>query len=239
MAAAGWLAVNVDQRGHGESEWSPDGIYDLDRFAGDAAAVASGFDRPVLIGASLGGISALTAIGESTVPIASALVLVDITTRPDPRGIRRIQDFMRLGVDGFSSIDEVADAVSSYLPHRPRPRDLSGLAKNVRQREDGRWIWHWDPRFFENVSQAGGEPTAGSFSPPERLDEAARHVTIPTLLVRGADSDIVSEDGAQELRRLIPHADVVDVAGAGHMVAGDRNDRFTAAVLEFLSTLRP
>ena len=118
LADAGWRTVNVDLRGHGESDWSPDGVYDMDRFGVDVARVAEQLDRPVLVGASLGGMSALLAIGETPAPIASALVLVDITTRPAPEGVERIRTFMRQGIDGFESIDDVADAVASYLPHR-------------------------------------------------------------------------------------------------------------------------
>jgi pimeloyl-ACP methyl ester carboxylesterase len=68
----------------------------------------------------------------------------------------------------------------------------------------------------------------------ERLEDAARNLTLPTLLVRGASSDLLSEEGAAAMLALVPHATQVDVAGAGHMVAGDRNDRFNAAVVDFL-----
>ncbi|HEU4840248.1 MAG TPA: alpha/beta hydrolase, partial [Ilumatobacteraceae bacterium] len=68
----------------------------------------------------------------------------------------------------------------------------------------------------------------------ERLEEAARRLTLPTLLVRGASRDLLSEEGAAAMLALVPHAKQVDVAGAGHMVAGDRNDRFNRAVVDFL-----
>jgi non-heme chloroperoxidase len=233
LAAHGWHAVAVDLRGHGNSEWSPDGVYDLDRFAADTAEIARRYDRPALVGASLGGLSSLAAIGEADDPIASALVLVDVTPRLEMAGVRRIGEFMRSGLDGFDSLDDVADAIAGYVTHRPRPTDLSGLRKNVRQRADGKWVWHWDPRFVDRMSDVAGEPTGG-FIRANRLHEAATRVQVPTLLVRGGSSDVVSTEGVDELRRLVPHAEVVDVAGAGHMVAGDRNDRFNAAIVEFL-----
>ena len=242
LAAKGWYAVTIDLRGHGESDWSPGGIYDLDSFAADVAEVARQFRMPVLVGASLGGLSSLTAIGEAETPIASALVLVDVTPRLEREGVQRIGEFMRLGVEGFDSLDDVADAVASYLPNRKRPRDVSGLRKNVRQRDDGKWVWHWDPAFFNRIEgeTEAGEPTGGRFTPAGRLDEAARHINVPTLLVRGGASDVVSVEGAAELKAMIPHAEVLDVAGAGHMVAGDRNDRFNSAVIEFLErVVRP
>ena len=128
------------------------------------------------------------------------------------------------------------------LPNRKRPNDLSGLRKNVRQRDDGKWVWHWDPRFFNRIGQGNdaGEPTAGRLTPFDRLADASRKIKVPTLLVRGGASDVVSPEGAAELRQLIPHAETVDVAGAGHMVAGDRNDRFNDSVIEFLDrVIRP
>jgi pimeloyl-ACP methyl ester carboxylesterase len=242
LARSNWRTVNVDLRGHGESDWAPDGVYDLDRFSTDVAAVVQQLHRPILVGASLGGLSSLLAIGEGRAPNASALVLVDVAPRLEAQGVGRIRDFMALGVEGFESLEAVADAVAGYVPNRDRPRSLEGLRKNVRQREDGRWVWHWDPAFFGGVptDEPVEEIRVNRFSPFERLAAAARNVTVPTLLVRGGASDVVTPEGAAELRELIPHAETVDVAGAGHMVAGDRNDRFNAAVIEFLErVVRP
>lgn len=235
-----WRAYSVDLRGHGDSAWAPDGDYTLDAFARDAAAVARALPRPpALVGASLGGIACLTAIGENEgPPLATALVLVDVAPRIEPAGVQRIGEFMTGHLDGFGSLEEVADAIAAYNPHRPRPRNLEGLKKNLRQRADGRWVWHWDPRF---VSGRFGSPdeTRSSIIRGDRLQRAAERLTIPTLLVRGRMSDLLSEEGAQELLQLVPHARLVDVAGAGHMVAGDRNDLFNAAVVEFLESVAP
>jgi pimeloyl-ACP methyl ester carboxylesterase len=150
----------------------------------------------------------------------------------EPEGVDRIKAFMNSAPDGFATLDEAADAVAAYLHHRPRPADLSGLRKNLRQRPDGRWAWHWDPRFMTQGERHN------EFDDLDRLAAAARAVSVPTLLVRGGISDVVSMDGARELQALVPHAQLVDVAGAGHMVAGDRNDRFSEAVLTFLDGLR-
>ena len=243
LADRSWYAASFDLPGHGDSAWLPDGDYDIDAFSHAAADMANLFHHPVMVGASLGGLSSLVAVGEGLATDPAGLVLVDVTPRLEPAGVNRISEFMRLGIDGFDSLDEVADAIASYVPNRKRPKDLSGLTKNVRQREDGKWVWHWDPAFFNRIGPeqrsngdaAGlGEPTAGRFAPALRLHAACRNITVPTLLVRGGSSDVVSEEGAAELLQLIPHAEIVDVAGAGHMVAGDRNDRFNDAVIEFL-----
>ncbi len=239
LADRGWHAYRVDLRGHGESDWPDDADYSLDAFAGDVLAIAAEMPQlPVLVGASLGGVASLTAIGESPTPIARALVLVDVAPTIEPAGAQRIGAFMSEHLeDGFASLDEVADAVAAYNPHRPRPTDLSGLKKNVRQREDGRWVWHWDPRFMSGKLGARDE-TRASLVHPDRLKIAARAITVPVLLVRGRVSDLLSEEGAQELLTLVPHAEFVDVEGAGHMVAGDRNDVFNDAITGFLDRVR-
>jgi pimeloyl-ACP methyl ester carboxylesterase len=236
----GWRATTVDLRGHGDSDWANDGDYSLDAFAADVRAVAAAAttaQAPVLVGASLGGISALVAIAEAPAGqrVASGLVLVDVAPRLEPAGVARIGEFMLGHLDGFADLDEVADAVAAYNPHRPRPADLSGLRKNVRLRDDGRWYWHWDPRFL-----TGGridEPR--SLRNESRLESAARALTLPVLLIRGRQSDVLSEAGARNLQQLVPHAGYIDVAGAGHMVAGDRNDAFNDAVVAFLQDALP
>ena len=140
-------------------------------------------------------------------------------------------------LDGFASLEEAADAIAAYNPHRPRPKDLSGLAKNLRQREDGRWVWHWDPAFVSGKFGSADE-TRASVVQPDRLERAVDALRIPTLLVRGRRSDLLSEEGAREFLARVPHAEYADVAGAGHMVAGDRNEVFNRAILGFLAAPR-
>jgi pimeloyl-ACP methyl ester carboxylesterase len=240
LADKGWRAYSFDLRGHGDSDWASDGDYTLDAFAGDIVAISHALGRPpALVGASLGGISSLAAIGERPdETIARALVLVDVAPRIEEAGRMRIGEFMSEHMDaGFGSLDEVADAIQAYNPHRPRPTNLEGLKKNLRQRSDGRWYWHWDPTF---ISGRLGSPdeTRSSLIDPTRLGNAARNLEVPTLLVRGRVSDLLSEEGARELLELVPHARFADVAGAGHMVAGDRNDAFNNAVVTFLDDVK-
>ena len=233
LAAAGWYAISMDQRGHGESGWAPNKDYSVDAFVDDVRAVAEQLTAPpVLVGASLGGIAALIAEGESHPALAAALVLVDIAPKIEASGALRIIQFMQGKPEGFASVEEAADAVAAYLPHRRRPADLSGLERNLRRMDDGRYRWHWDPAFLE----PGHGPRPGENT--DRLRAAARRLSVPTLLVRGRLSDLLSEEGARDFLALVPHARFADVSDAGHMVAGDRNDRFTAAVIEFLADLR-
>ncbi len=231
LAADGWAAITVDARGHGDSDWHPAQDYTLDGFVGDLLALMPILERPpVLVGASLGGITALLAAGEHP-GIARGLVLVDVVVQLEPEGVDRIVAFLAQHHDGFSSLEEVADAIAAYNPIRRRPRNLDGLKKNVRLRPDGRWHWHWDPSFI----RIADEPQR--HVDPDRLRAAASNLRIPTLLVRGAQSDVVSDDGMADMLRLVPHAEVVEIPGAGHMVAGDDNDVFATRLEAFLAGL--
>jgi pimeloyl-ACP methyl ester carboxylesterase len=232
LGAAGYHAVAFDARGHGDSDWDANGVYGQDVMVEDLIKViaALGGRRPVLVGASMGGGTSLVAVGEDHVD-ATALVLVDIAPRIEMSGARKIQAFMNDRPEGFASLEEVADAIGRYQPHRQRPTNLEGLAKNVRLGDDGRFHWHWDPRF-----RAGHRDLRQRQA---RLEACAQSLTLPTLLVRGGLSDVLTEQGAQEFLELCPHAEYVNVAGAAHMVAGDRNDIFAGAVTDFLSRSVP
>jgi pimeloyl-ACP methyl ester carboxylesterase len=235
VAERGWQAVTVDLRGHGESEWSNDGDYRVTSFAGDVQEVLRSLPpKPVLVGASLGGFTSMLLAGELSPGIASAVVLVDIVPDMEQSGATRIHDFMADRVEsGFGSLEEVADAIAEYNPHRPRPTDLDGLTTNLRRRGD-RWYWHWDPQFISGTA---------AFPPFEVIDADRMHAAvdailaddIPMLLVRGQMSDLVSQERADEFLARFPQVEFVDVRGAGHMVAGDRNDVFADAVVDFLA----
>lgn len=229
IAGAGWKTITLDLRGHGESEWAPGGDYSMPAFAGDVRAVVEQLGKPaVLVGASLGGISALAAEGAEPKSLSSGLILVDITPMANPVGVDRIKEFMESGMEGFGSLEEAAQAIAAYTPQRKREVNPEGLMKVLRER-DGRFYWHWDPAFMKPIKEGGpARRTEGDAA------EAMANIRVPTLLVRGMLSDIVTPEGIAALRAGIPHAEVVEVSGAAHMIAGDRNDQFTEAVTRFL-----
>jgi pimeloyl-ACP methyl ester carboxylesterase len=234
LASGGWTALAVDARGHGESQWATDGNYGIDALVADLTAIVRELgEAPVFVGASMGGMTALIGQGENP-GLGRGLVLVDIAPKVETSGTAEIMAFMRSGLDGFESLNEAAAAVVAYTPNRVRTPNPQGLRKNLRMR-DGRWYWHWDPEFLRH----GDEPTrqADSIVQYKRARDAAASILVPTMLVRGQQSKVVSEEGAKELLELIPTATLIDVTGAGHMVAGDDNDVFSGGLKEFLDDI--
>ncbi|WP_257836382.1 alpha/beta fold hydrolase [Phenylobacterium sp. J426] len=233
LADRGWEVVTLDLRGHGDSGWSPTGDYGIERFAGDLAEVARAMGgRPALIGASLGGLAGLYAEAEIAPGGFSSITLVDIVPSMDPNGAAKVMEFMSAHVaQGFGSLEEAAEVIAAYLPHRPRPADHSGLAKNLRQGDDGRLRWHWDPGFVSGVHRGRSLRDADAFQ--ARLPA----LTLPVHLIRGRLSELVSREAAEAFVAQLPDARFTDVAGASHMVAGDRNDAFLSAAVGFLEDL--
>lgn len=231
LAAHGAHAIAIDMRGHGDSDWSPEGAYLPADFALDVEPAVRAFsarsgDRPVLlVGASMGGLAALGAtpgLGH----LVAGLVLVDVVPNLRLAGAQRIVEFMLSAPEGFANVAEAADAVAAYLPHRTRPSDNDGLRKNLRRRPDGRFAWHWDPRVVSG-------PAPDLRNSRRGLNDAAAATMVPTLLIRGLLSDIVDDEGVADLQQQLPHLEVVDVAATAHTAAADDNDAFVSALLGF------
>ncbi|MFA7554684.1 MAG: alpha/beta hydrolase [Spongiibacteraceae bacterium] len=228
LADTGYYVLALDLRGHGDSDWSSKGDYSSDAFIADLKVVIGQLGSPpVLIGASLGGLVSLLTVGETSEPMAKALLMVDVTPKVDMDARGRIIGFMQSNQLGFADAEEAATAVSAYLPHRPKPKNPSGLMRNLRKQEDGRYYWHWDPMFFDS-------PNATHNDPESRYSAAALNIHVPTLLIRGEHSDLVTEESVKHFLSLIPDAEYVDVFGAHHMLVGDKNDAFTQSILDFL-----
>jgi len=226
LADTGFHVIALDSRGHGDSDRSPDADYDVDTLTADVMAVLDQIGRPViLIGASMGGLTGILVADQAGPDRVTRLVLVDVVPRFEKNGSARIRDFMFSGLHGFASLEEAADAVAAYLPHRAKPRSPEGLKKNLRLR-DGRWYWHWDPAF---MTKPGDDPQLRT----EKFEQAAADLTIPVLLIRGKLSDVVSPEGVRHFLDAVPNAEFVELSGAGHTAAGDDNDAFSDVVVTF------
>lgn len=220
-------------RGHGESERNlRDHRYVAEQFRGDVIAAAGQLsEAPILVGASMGGLTGLMAQAQQ--PLFSALVLVDVTPRWEAAGVQRIQAFMGAHPDGFDSFEHAAEAIASYLPHRRERKTPQQLAALLRpDPAGGRLHWHWDPRMLS-------EFVAGSEHLQDAISAAATRIDIPVLLISGGRSDLVSAQTVQHFLELVPQAQHVQLPHATHMLAGDDNEAFTDTLLFFLGAQFP
>lgn len=246
LAQRGYHAFIIDMKGHGDSYWDPDGIYTSWSFSEDVDTLLDvtglGARGCVVIGASLGGLAALsTSYCQSET--CAGVVLVDVTPRLRQDGVNRILDFMAKGQDvGFATLEDAAKAIQAYQPHRVRAEasennagSLEGLRKNLRFDEKReRYFFHWDPAFLNRTRTV-------HLSELKTLEyllmHCAKNITCPVLLIKGKMTDVVSDEGVEQLRQSVPQARVVELSEAGHMVAGDKNDVFNQSVLDFVGSL--
>ena len=228
LAAAGWQAVSYDARGHGESDRTRSGEYSFEQFVEDFRRVCASLPNlPIVIGASMGGLTALLAHSEKPKVDLKALVLVDIAPRWDERGVTAMLAFMRQNPEGFPSLEEAQEAIRSFLPHRRRGNEPSEkLDRNLRQAANGRWYWHWDPAMLALAEKSSNLQS--------RLQSASRRLKLPALLVSGGQSELLGTEHADEFLKLTPHAEHIELPDAGHTVVGDDNDRFLSAIAPFL-----
>jgi len=219
--------VAPDARGHGESGWSPDGDYRMPTLCDDVLCVLDQIGAPtVIVGASLGGLTGLMAAERAGPAVVTGLVLVDAVPHYDPAGSRRIRDFMRDRPDGFATVDEAAAHLARFRPEA-HPPSTDRVRRNLREGQDGRWYWHWDPAFMFR-------PDNDPIRYVSRMERAAEAITVPVLLIRGAHSDVVRADGVRRLLRVTPHARVVELPGVVHTGPGERNDAFAAVLTGFV-----
>lgn len=228
LASLGCRCVTYDSRGHGESDRLPGGDYHMEQFVGDLRLLAHAEVRkPILVGASMGGLLGLVIAGEIDPQAFRAMVLVDITPRWETAGVERILAFMQAHPDGFASYAEAAEEIAVYMPHRAGRKSEDQLRPLLREGSDGRLRWHWDPALL------GGVVSESERYQP-RLMAAAAKVQLPVLLLSGGRSDVVSRDNVDEFLKLVPHAEHVELPRATHMVAGDANDAFTREIARFV-----
>tara|TARA_B100001057_G_scaffold501004_1_gene619635 strand:- start:1406 stop:2245 length:840 start_codon:yes stop_codon:yes gene_type:complete len=231
LSESGFYALAIDLRGHGDSDWSAEGDYAIESYRNDLVSIIEKIGKPAfLIGASLGGMISLSTAGDLNYQhLCRALVMVDIGIYPNEEGSNEILDFMSSGFKGFDSLEEASNAITSYLPHREKPKDLTGLKKNLRLKQDGRYYWHWDPKFIHSRTDNKDRSEYR-----DRQRNYAKSICIPTLLIRGALSNVVTKEEVEDFLETISHAEFIEIDKAAHMIAGDRNDIFANAAIEFL-----
>lgn len=236
VALEGHRSIAMDLPGHGDSDWAADGDYSLEAIARDLMGIAEQLAprgiRPHVAGASLGGLAATVAAGRLPRDAFMSVTLFDIGPNMDAVGVTKVVGFMGAHIEnGFESLKQAADLFAIYLPHRPRPKDLNGLRKNLRQDNERRWRWRLDPAFIKDIMRRRAVARTGD------IKQAIQNICVLLNLIRSHMSELVSEESVTTFRALAPDAHCTDVAGAGHMVAGDRNDIFTDAIATVLRQL--
>lgn len=224
--------ISLDQRGHGDSDWAPDGDYSREAFVRDVERFREelGLDRFILVGHSMGGLNAVS-YTNSYPQRVRALVLVDVGPEAAKDGVDNIMRFTR-GPDELD-FDEFVELAHRFNQRRTLENIRERMRHRLRQLENGKWTWKFDKRFREenNGLRIGSELTN------DQTWGLFRGVSVPTLLIRGAESDVLSAEVADRAVREMQRTRLTVVPGAGHSVPGDNPDAFTNAVREFLGDL--
>jgi pimeloyl-ACP methyl ester carboxylesterase len=227
LANAGYSACALDLRGHGESDWSPVGDYQIERHVADLVCVVKALGPPaILVGASFGGHVALLMAARHP-ELVSALVLCDVTPWIEGEATKAIRKIMAAAGAGFASVHEAArhiDLVRGY----PTDQDPDKLGRHMRSGPDGRLYWRWDPRFFSSQEEENEQLA-------DLLTAGAREIKIPVMLIRAGLSEIVTKDQVSHFGQLVPHAALAEIAGARHTVTTQDNKPYASIILQFLN----
>jgi pimeloyl-ACP methyl ester carboxylesterase len=228
--------IAVDLPGHGDSSALDNpSDFSRQRLAATIPPLLAefGVTHAAFVGGSLGGIISLTVAAEQP-ELVDAVVLIDVGHRLEEAGVRRIVDFMGR-YESFASLEEASDAVAEFTPDRPRA-DPARLRRNLRQRPDGRWIWKHNLGAVsaERIDEVNWENDI-----VDGLGDDAAKVTVPVMVLRGAKSDVLSSDGAEEIAQLLPDGRLVEVRNAGHLAAGDNPESTVTLITSFLDNVVP
>ncbi len=218
----------LDQRGHGDSDWAPDADYSLAAQREDVKGFADalGLDDFVLVGMSMGAINALSYAIRYPHTL-SALVLIDAGPNVRRPGSTRIRDFVNGGAEP-ASLEAIIERALEFNPRRDPLILRRSLMHNLRQGPDGNWTWKYDRRRFQAM---GGDRHAAE---RRGLADGLAEVACPTLVVRGAESDVFHEEDAERLAAGLPNGRRVTIPRAGHTVQGDNPKDLAIALREFL-----
>lgn len=224
-----YRVIALDQRGHGDSQWAPDADYSLEAYVTDLEAVAEALDLRdfALVGLSMGGRNALTYAAHHGRRLR-ALVLVDSAPEMQRPGTQRIRRFVQ-AEDELDSIEDFVRRAHQYNPLRPIEQIRGSIVHNLRRLPNGRWTWKYDKALRSPGGRFRPNPEA-----VRRLWQAVESVPCPALMVRGAQSNVVSQETAERVARLLPQGRLAVVEQAGHLVPGDNPAGFIRVLAQFL-----
>ena len=223
-----YRVLALDQRGHGDSDWAPDGDYSLDAHLRDITSFVEAMELRdlVMVGLSMGGRNAFS-FAALHPELVRALVIVDIAPVSGRSGASAIRTFIER-VDELDTFEEFVERVKGYNPRRSREQIRGSLAHNLRRVPSGRWTWKYD-----KVLRSPPRPQPGPGYVERQWDYIER-VECPTLVVRGAYSKVLTQEIAEETVGRLRHGSLAVVDDAGHLVPGDNPPGFIGALEDFL-----
>jgi len=225
--ARDYRVLCFDQRGHGDSSWARDGNYTRQEMAADLDAITDllGLRQFVLCGMSMGGINSIAFTATHPDKVA-ALIVVDVSPEIQAKGVANIRSFIQAS-DVLDSFEAFVERAHQFNPRRSLDNIRSRLSHNLKQLEDGRWTWKYDTAL--RSPDRGFQASALS-----NLWDDVRQIRCPTLIIRGGESDILSDESAAKMQAAVANSRLVTVPGAGHSVMGDNPADFVVAVRAFL-----
>jgi pimeloyl-ACP methyl ester carboxylesterase len=212
--APDYHVISLDVRGRGDSQWGPADEYNPTNYSSDLAALIEQrqFSRVTIIGTSMGGMIAMLYAGSYPERV-ERIVLNDVGPEVDPAGVKRITDYMSVAPAEFASLVEVGEYYSQNYPamrQMPEPELLDFVKWAVKPAENGKLQWKIDPA-VRNV------PRSGSGARPLDMWVPYARITASILVMRGADSDILTRATAERMRAVLPQlTTIVEVPGVGH-----------------------
>jgi pimeloyl-ACP methyl ester carboxylesterase len=238
LVAPHYRVLALDHRGHGDSERDPQGRYGWDALVADVESVTAhlGIGRLVIVGHSMGGRTAIRFAGRHPERMAG-LVIVDVGPDLDWRGVLKIRDEASRTPESFASPREFESLLSTALP-MARPAALARLARHgLRRRDDGRFEPKLDP-FFRQGIRAASDPkqmVADAEADAAEMWAALARIPCPTLVVRGAASDVLSPETADRMvDEVLPDGRLAVIPRAAHAVMLENPESFAEAVSAFV-----
>ena len=222
--------ISLDQRGHGDSDWSKDKDYSNKAYLNDLKTYIeiNQLKSIILMGLSMGGKNAYSYVALNP-SVVKGLIIVDAAPETGDFGKQSIKRFLEQ-VDKPASFDDFVDSVKEYNPHRNIDQIRGSLINNLRQLTDGKWTWKYDKHLREHFGKTGNSKEADHW-------KYLKLIKCPTLIIRGENSQIVSQEIAETMLCHFKKGKLTTISDSGHLVPGDNPKAFHSAVTQFLSEI--